>query len=101
MGDNKIIIKNKIVHNNTIMLTNSTHVGLSTSVTGMILLFHSDPGYSPIQHSSVKLDKDLQTIRGGLQDKQWDTFIIPFCWKYSNSSFYIPQVWHGELPCSL
>ena len=34
----------------------SAHVGLLTIVTGLHQFFHSDPGHSPIQHSSAKLD---------------------------------------------
>ena len=76
----------------------STHVGLSPSIAGTSQLLHCDPGHSPIQHSSAKLNGDPQTIMGGLQDEHWDVFIITLYWRNPYSSFYIPQVWNGEPP---
>ena len=70
-----------------------TIVLLLPSITGMGQLLHCDPGHSPIQHSSAKLDGDPWIIgRGELQDEHWNAFIALFYWRYSNSRpLYSPR----------
>ena len=54
-------------------------------MTGTSQLFHSDPGHSPIHHSSTKLYGESQTIRGGgLKAEHWNTFIVIFYWRDPN-----------------